>query len=101
MTKKEILNFLNENPVFFLSTIENNQPKERGMLLYKADEKGIIFHTAASKEVYKQIMANPESQLCFYNYQNNTQIRISGKLETIQNQQLKESITEDPNRGFF
>lgn len=40
MTKNEIYTFMNSNPVFHLATVENDQPRVRGMLLFRADEKG-------------------------------------------------------------
>ena len=48
MTKEELYTMMNQNPAFHLSTVEGNQPHVRGMLLFRADENGIIFHTASS-----------------------------------------------------
>lgn len=56
LSKEEIYKVMNENPVFHLATADGDQPRVRGMLLYKADENGIIFHTASSKDVFSQIM---------------------------------------------
>ncbi|MBE6072392.1 MAG: pyridoxamine 5'-phosphate oxidase family protein [Clostridium butyricum] len=65
MTKQEILESINKNPVFYLATIDGDKPKVRGMLLYKADDNGILFHTGASKDLYSQILKNPNAELCF------------------------------------
>ena len=99
MNKNEIFQTISKNPVFFLGTIDGDQPKVRGMLLYKADENGIIFHTAASKDLYKQILKNPNAELCFNC--NGTQIRFSGKLNIINNDKLKEEIYSHPSRKFM
>ncbi len=40
MTRKEILEFINKNPVCFLATQDSEQPRVRGMMVVKADEKG-------------------------------------------------------------
>ena len=45
MRKEEIIKFINENLVCTLATAESNQPHLRGMMAYKADKSGIIFHT--------------------------------------------------------
>jgi len=45
MNKSEILGFLNANPLCHLATVEGNKPHVRGMMLYRADENGLIFHT--------------------------------------------------------
>ena len=99
MNKKQILEAINKSPVFYLATVENDQPRVRGMLLYKADEEGIIFHTAKIKELFNQIIANNKVELCF-NYEN-TQIRISGKLELVDDNNLKDEILEHPTRAFL
>ena len=65
MQKEDIFPLLNENPVFHLATMDNDQPRVRGMLLFRADEKGIIFHTASTKDVFKQISVNPKVEMCF------------------------------------
>lgn len=99
MKKDEIFQAISKNPVFFLGTIDDDKPRVRGMLLYKADENGIIFHTGGSKDLYKQILKNPAAELCFNC--NGTQIRISGKLDIINDDNLKEEIYNHPSRKFM
>ena len=99
MTKQEILEAINKNPAFFLATIDEDKPRVRGMLLYKADENGILFHTAASKDLYSQILKNPNAELCFNC--SGTQIRISGKLDIIDDNNLKDEIYAHPSRAFL
>lgn len=99
MNKDEIFESISKNPVFFLGTIDGDQPRVRGMLLYEADENGIIFHTAESKDLYKQVLKNPNAELCFNC--NGTQIRITGKLDIIDDDKLKEEIYNHPSRKFM
>ena len=99
MSKEEIYTLMNENPVFFLATTEGDQPHVRGMLLYKADEEGIIFHTAATKDLYKQVSANAKVELCFNG--KGTQVRVSGILEEVKDKKLEEEIYEHPSRQFL
>lgn len=99
MTKKEIFKLMEKNPAFFLGTLDGDQPRVRGMLLYKADENGIVFHTAAMKDVYAQIVKNPKAELCFN--QNSTQVRVSGKLEIVDDNKLKDEILKHPTRKFL
>lgn len=99
MTKTEIYEAITKNPVFYLATVENDQPHVRAMFLYRADESGIIFHTYTKKDVYKQICNNNKVELCFSC--GNTQIRISGKLEKIDDNKLKDEIVEHPTRAFL
>lgn len=99
MTKNEIFEAITNNPVFYLATVEGTQPRVRAMLLYRADEEGILFHTAVKKDVYKQMSINNKVELCFNC--NGTQIRISGELEQIDDNNLKDEIAEHPTRGFL
>ena len=101
MQKEQIFALLNKNPAFFLATVENNEPRVRGMLLYKADESGIIFHSGPHKDVYAQIIKNPNVQLCFYDREQNIQIRVRGKLEMTDDLKLKEEISKHPTRMFM
>lgn len=99
MEKEELYAMMNENPAFHLATVEGNQPHVRGMLLFRADENGIIFHTASSKELYHQIQNNPKAEFCFQ--ANGTQIRVMGELEQIKDASLKEEILNHPTRKFL
>ncbi|MFA5878679.1 MAG: pyridoxamine 5'-phosphate oxidase family protein [Candidatus Margulisiibacteriota bacterium] len=101
MNKAEIFELINANPGFHLATVEGDQPRCRGMFLYKADENGIIFHTGSMKDVYRQITNNPKAELCFNDFQKGVQVRVAGELELIEDQALKEEIYEHPTRQFL
>ncbi|MCI8410252.1 MAG: pyridoxamine 5'-phosphate oxidase family protein [Lachnospiraceae bacterium] len=99
MTKEDLFQIMNENPVFHLATMDGDQPRVRGMLLFRADEEGIIFHTASTKEVYAQILANPKAELCFQGQ--GIQVRVTGTLEQVKDERLKEEIFAHPTRKFL
>lgn len=42
MTKQEIYDLMNQNLGFFLATSEDDQPHVRGMMLFRANENGIL-----------------------------------------------------------
>lgn len=90
---------INKNPVFYLATMDGDMPRVRGMLLYKADENEIVFHTAKMRDLFHQIMKNNKVELCFNC--SGTQIRISGKLELIEDNDLKDQIANHPTRAFL
>ncbi|HNW68767.1 MAG TPA: pyridoxamine 5'-phosphate oxidase family protein [Bacteroidales bacterium] len=75
-TREEIIDFIGENPLFFIATTDNGQPRVRGIMMYKTDDKGIIFSTGKNKDFYKQLLANPRVELCFYS--NYMQVRVTG-----------------------
>ena len=94
MTKEEILEFATKNPVCSLATIDGNQPRVRTIMLYKADENGIIFCTGRDKAVHKQLQANPAAELCFYNAEQGLQVRIEGAVEMLDDLELKKKVVE-------
>jgi uncharacterized pyridoxamine 5'-phosphate oxidase family protein len=89
MTKEEIFEFINENPVFFLGTCEGNEPRVRGMHIYQADASGIIFNTRKNKHLHKQLMTNSSVELCFYNEEDSIQVRIRGKVQLVEDKKFK------------
>ncbi len=99
MNKQEIYELMNQNLGFYLATVDEDQPHVRGMMLFRADENGIIFHTASTKDVYKQIMENPKAELCFN--ANGTQIRVTGTLEVMHDEKIREEIFAHPTRKFL
>jgi len=96
MNKNEILGFLNANPIFHLATVEGDKPHVRGMLLYSADENGIIFHTGKGKDLHRQLTANPNVELSFNNgsFDDLIQIRVGGAVELVEDIELKKEIVE-------
>lgn len=99
MTRDEIIAFMNKNPACHLATVEGDKPHVRGVLIYRADEDGILFHTGNMKDLYKQLSKNPNVELCFNNFQDNIQIRVSGRAELMEDMGLKKEIVA--NRDFL
>lgn len=99
MNEKEMYALMNANPGFHLATVEGDQPRVRGMLLFRADERGLIFHTASTKDVYAQIKKNPKVEMCFFGA--GTQIRVTGVLEQVNDDDLREEIFNHPSRKFL
>jgi uncharacterized pyridoxamine 5'-phosphate oxidase family protein len=71
------------------------------MLLYRADENGILFHTGKMKDLHRQLTENPHVELCFNNgnFENLIQVRVSGAVELVEDLALKKEIVE--NRDFL
>jgi uncharacterized pyridoxamine 5'-phosphate oxidase family protein len=101
MQKEQIFEVINNNPVIFLATMEDGEPRVRGMALYKADASGIVFHTGPHKDVYRQIQKNPNVEMCFYDAAKNIQVRVRGALEQIDDISFKEEIANHPSRQFM
>lgn len=92
MDKKEILAFITKNPIAYVATVEGNKPHVRALGTYRADENGIIFSMQSDKNVYKQVMSNPETELCYF--ADGVQIRVSGQMAPVADMDLKKEIAE-------
>lgn len=55
--------FLKETGVFFLATVDGDQPKLRPLGAFLEDEGKIIFGVGDFKEVYRQLCANPKCEI--------------------------------------
>jgi len=92
MDKKEILEFITKNPIAYVATVDGNKPHVRALGTYRADENGIIFSMQSDKDVYKQVMDNHETEICYYN--DGIQIRLTGQMEPVADMDLKKEIAE-------
>jgi uncharacterized pyridoxamine 5'-phosphate oxidase family protein len=92
MKKEEVLAFINANPVCYLATVDDGRPRVRGMLLYRADSEGIIFHTGETKDLFRQILKDPHAEVCFTSPDGSLQVRVSGTAEVVEDMGLKREI---------
>jgi len=97
MDKNDIFALINENQACHLATVENDVPHVRGILVYRADENGIVFHTGKFKDLYKQLCANPAVEFCFTNndMHNLIQVRVNGRVEPVEDMALKKEIVTE------
>ena len=95
MTKTEILEFIRTNPVCSLGTVELGRPRVRMIMMYRADENGIIFNTGENKDLHKQLTRQPDVEMCFYSQKDEKQIRISGVVEELEDIELKKQVVRD------
>jgi pyridoxamine 5'-phosphate oxidase len=101
MTREEMFDLMKANPAFHLATVEGDQPRCRGMFLFRADKDGIIFHSGSMKAVHGQIAKNPKVELCFNDFQKRIQVRVAGALEILEDNALKDEICNHPSRAFL
>lgn len=101
MQRNELLDLINRNPAFFLATVESGEPRVRGMLLYRADETGIVFHTGTMKDLHRQLIANPAVELCFNDWQQNIQVRVRGRAVPVDDPHFVDEIINSPGREFL
>lgn len=73
----EVLKFLNECRVFFISTVDGNQPKVRPFGFAMEYDGRICYCTSNRKPIYAQLMANPNVEISASN-KDFRWVRISG-----------------------
>ena len=62
---EEVYKFLKETaPTYYLATVEGDQPRVRPFGTIDLFEDKLYIQTGKSKDVYKQIEANPKAEIC-------------------------------------
>lgn len=75
---KEVWEFLKEAGVYYLATVDNGKPRVRPFGTIEIFEDKLYIQTGKSKDVYKQIISNPNVELCAF--KDGKWIRLSGEL---------------------
>ncbi len=73
---KEVLNYLKESQTFYLATNEGDQPRVRPFGAVAEFEGKLYFSTNNTKEVFKQLVANPKIEISAMN--KGSWIRLTG-----------------------
>ncbi len=102
MSFQDCIKFANQCHTVFAATIDGKQPRVRPLALQFADESGFYFQTEPVKNFYKQLKANRNIELCFYNSEGGglgKMMRVSGEIEFVSDLQLKARLIQE--RPFF
>ncbi len=75
---KEVQEFLKECGVYYLATVEKDQPRVRPFGTAEIFENHLYIETGKKKDVFKQIEENPKVEIC--GFKDGKWIRVSGKL---------------------
>lgn len=91
---KEIAGILAETPMCFLATVSGNEPRVRAFQYQFERDGKLWFCTAKSKEVFKQLEANPAVEICAVK-QDMTWVRMNGNVTFEDNRAVKEHILSE------
>ena len=89
----EAVQFLIDNPIFYLATVDGSDPKVRPFGFIMEFQNKIYFCTSNDKDVYKQLRANPKFEVCTVD-KNNRWIRLKGKAVFDNNLDAKKKVFE-------
>lgn len=98
MNLHDCTNFANEVKISYLATTDGDQPHVRGFMMWFADKSGFYFHTGSTKQVCKQLKANPKIEVCFTRQEDEystTMLRVTGEVEFLEDEALKERLFEE------
>ena len=91
------IRFANENPVAWVATIDDNQPRVRPLEMWFANETGFYFQTWTIKDIYREITSNPHVELGFWKpgEDGGTVLRVTGTVEWVNDLTLKRRSFEE------
>ena len=89
---------INDPNAMTLSTISNNKPSSRVVLLKSHDEKGFVFYTNSNSNKGKSISENNNIALNFHWKTQNRQIRIEGQAKIVSSE-IADSYFNSRPRG--
>ena len=98
---KETWEFLKNSGVFYIATMDGDQPRVRPFGVVEIFENRLYIQTGKSKDVSKQIQINNKVELSSFN--NGKWIRVTGKLVRDDRVEAKKDILDkNPNlRGMY
>ena len=75
---KEVYDFIRKADIYYLATMDGDRPRVRPFQTIDMFDGKLLIQTGRCKDVAKQIMKNPNVELCAYS--EGRWLRISGKL---------------------
>ncbi|MCR5760678.1 MAG: pyridoxamine 5'-phosphate oxidase family protein [Sphaerochaetaceae bacterium] len=75
---KEVYDFLKKAEVYYLATVEGDQPRVRPFGTVDIFDGKLYIQTGKKKDVAKQLKENPKAELCAF--KDGTWLRLSGTL---------------------
>lgn len=89
---KEVYDFLKSAETYYLATVEGDQPRVRPFGTVDIFEDKLYIQTGKSKDVSKQLAANPKAELCAF--KDGTWLRVSGELVNDDRREAKEHMLD-------
>lgn len=85
-----------EPNIMIISTVHNNKPQNRVVLLKEVFEKEFVFYTNYASQKGHSIASNPNVSILFFWQSNQRQVRIEGVARKVSDQQSDEYFLSRP-----
>ena len=90
---KEVYDFLKSVGTYYLATVEGDQPRVRPFGTVEIFEDKLYIQTGKSKDVSKQLAANPKAEICAF--KDGTWLRVSGELVSDDRREAKAHMLDN------
>lgn len=90
---KEVYDFLKSAGTYYLATVEGDQPRVRPFGTVEIFEDKLYIQTGKSKDVSKQLAANPKAEICAF--KDGTWLRASGELVSDDRREAKAHMLDN------
>ncbi len=90
---QKVLTFLKDAGTYYLATVDGDQPRVRPFGTAHIFENKLYIQTGRTKDVAKQIFANPKVELCAF--KDGQWIRVAGELVEDNRREAKQSMLDD------
>ncbi|MCR5437378.1 MAG: pyridoxamine 5'-phosphate oxidase family protein [Treponema sp.] len=100
---KTVYDFIKKCGTYYLATVEENQPRVRPFGTIALYENKLYIQTGKAKTVSKQLSVNPKAELCCFDGETGTWLRLCGELINDDSVEAKKHMLyEYPNlRGMY
>ena len=95
---QEVRDYLNECGVFYIATVDGDQPHVRPFGVAEIYNGKLYIQTGKKKDVFKQMIANPKFEITAFNPKSKGWVRITGKLVNDDSRDVKAYLLDQhPN----
>ena len=88
----KVNDFLSEAGVFFLATVDGDQPKLRPLGAHLEMDGKVVFGVGDFKAVYRQMVANPKVEICAF--KDGEWLRVAGELVEDDRREARQSMLD-------
>ncbi len=89
---EKVLEFLKNAGVYYLATVDGDQPRVRPFGTVNVFEGRLYIQTGLVKDVARQLLANPRAEICAF--KDGVWVRVSGRLVLDDRYEAKKSMLD-------
>lgn len=91
---EKVSDFLDKTRTYYLATVDSDQPRVRPFGTVLVYDGKLYIQTGKVKPVSKQLAANPKAEICAFDGQTGTWLRVSGELINDDSRDVKVAMLE-------